>query len=78
MKKMILSCLFIVLSISNLYAGSSYTKSYIKSNGSYVQGHYKSMPNRTRADNYTTRGNINPYTGSIGTKSSYKPYNPYR
>lgn len=42
---------------------------YQKSNGTYVQGHYKTDSNNTRNDNYSTRGNVNPYTGSQG----YKP-----
>lgn len=39
------------------------------SNGSYTQPHYSSNPNSTQLDNYSTRGNTNPYTGAAGTRS---------
>jgi hypothetical protein len=38
--------------------------------GSYVQPHIRTNPNRTQLDNFSTRGNINPYTGKIGTRKS--------
>lgn len=38
-------------------------------NGSYTQPHYRSNPNNTQLDNYSTRGNTNPFTGSSGTRS---------
>jgi hypothetical protein len=44
--------------------------------GTYVQGSMRTAPNATRLDNYSTKGNTNPYTGSAGTKSPYKPYKP--
>lgn len=46
----------------------TWVNGYQKRDGSYVQGHYKSRSNNTRNDNYSTRGNRNPYTGSYGTK----------
>ena len=42
---------------------------YTRSNGTYVQPHYRSSPNYTRTDNYSTLGNVNPYTGVAGTKT---------
>ena len=41
---------------------------YYRSNGTYVQPHYRSSPNDTQRDNYSTYGNRNPYTGEQGTK----------
>jgi len=50
-------------------------KSYYKpSIGRYVAPHYKTSPNKTRLDNYSTKGNYNPYTGKKGYASPYKPY----
>jgi len=46
----------------------TWVNGYTKKNGTYVQGHYRSSPNSTRNDNYTTRGNQNPHTGTFGTK----------
>jgi len=34
-----------------------------------VSGHRQTNPNNTQFDNYSTRGNINPYTGQVGIRS---------
>lgn len=39
---------------------------YYRSNGTYVEGYYRTAPNNTNRDNYSTRGNVNPYTGKPG------------
>ena len=39
---------------------------YTRSNGTYVQPHVRTMPNSTNWDNYSTKGNYNPITGSTG------------
>ena len=48
---------------------STYVSGYTKSNGTYVQGHYRSSQNSTNHDNYSTSGNYNPYTGSAGSRA---------
>lgn len=45
---------------------------YKKSTGTYVAPHYKTSPNRTKLDNYSTKGNYNPYSGKKGTVKAYK------
>lgn len=50
---------------------------YIRQDGTYVQPHFRSSPNSTPADNYSTRGNTNPYTGERGTYQPPPPANPY-
>jgi len=52
----------------------TYVRGYVKSNGTYVEPHYRSSPNNTKSDNWSTYGNVNPYTGEIGTKT-YLDYN---
>jgi hypothetical protein len=42
---------------------------YTTKNGSYVAPHERTAPNKTNLDNYSTKGNINPYTGQPGTKA---------
>lgn len=42
-------------------------RGYYRSNGTYVQAHQRTYPNYTRNDNYSTVGNVNPYTGKAGT-----------
>jgi len=55
-------------------------RGYTKKNGTYVAPHYRSNPNSTKLDNWSTKGNINPYTGKAGTKEvvsdKYKNYTP--
>lgn len=49
---------------------TTYQQGYIKpSTGTYVQGHYKTVPNNTNRDNFSTTGNTNIYTGTSGTKA---------
>lgn len=51
--------------------GSGHTRGYIrKSTGTYVAPSHHTQPNHTKADNYSTKGNENPYTGKKGTKSA--------
>jgi hypothetical protein len=45
---------------------------YYRKNGTYVQPHYRSSPNLTKMDNWSTKGNVNPYTGRVGTKNVYE------
>ena len=45
-----------------------YVHGYTKKDGTVVQGYCATDPNSTRNDNYSTRGNVNPYTGEPGTK----------
>jgi hypothetical protein len=66
-------------SSSTGYSGSTssgvrYQKGYTRSDGTYVQGHYKTNTNSTNHDNFSTRGNVNTYTGSVGTRA--KDYSP--
>lgn len=42
---------------------------YTKSNGTYVQSHVRTMPNNTNWDNYSTKGNVNTYTGTTGYRA---------
>lgn len=41
---------------------------HFKQDGTYVQGHTRTTPNSTTTDNFSTKGNHNPYTGKKGTK----------
>jgi hypothetical protein len=47
---------------------SHYVQPYTRQDGTYVHGHQQTNPNNTQLDNYGTRGNVNPYTGEIGTR----------
>jgi hypothetical protein len=42
---------------------------YTRSNGTYVAPYVATNPNGTQRDNYSARGNANPYTGAVGTRT---------
>lgn len=44
-------------------------KGYFRKDGTYVAPHMRSAPNNTAADNWSAKGNVNPYTGKPGTKN---------
>jgi hypothetical protein len=48
---------------------SHYVQPHYNSNGTFTQGHYQTNPNNTQFDNYSARGNYNPYTGQYGTRT---------
>jgi hypothetical protein len=41
-------------------------RGYYRKNGTYVAPHYRSGQNSLKHDNWSTRGNTNPYTGKRG------------
>jgi len=49
--------------------GAVAVKGYYSKVGTYVQPHMRSAPNGSKADNWSTKGNVNPYTGLEGTKN---------
>lgn len=67
--------------IAGLIAGAAaanadvHVRGGFRSNGSYVGSHYRSNPDGNRFNNWSTSGNYNPRTGSIGTRSPYGPSN---
>jgi hypothetical protein len=46
-----------------------YVQPHTRSDGRTTGGHYQSNPNNTTLDNWSTRGNTNPYTGQPGTRA---------
>lgn len=49
--------------------GSHAIKGHTTKNGTYVAPARATNPNKTKRDNYSTKGNVNPQTGKEGTKS---------
>lgn len=49
----------------NSHSSSGYTTN----RGTYVAPHTSTNPNSTQTDNYGTRGNQNPSTGTFGTRT---------
>ena len=55
-----------MLAVSNLY-GSVYVKGHVNKNGKYIKPYYKTSPNKTKQDNWSSKNQVNPYTGEKGT-----------
>ena len=76
MKKLflLLALLVGVLSFSaSAEARTTRVRGYYKpSTGSYVAPNYKTTPNRSKFDNFSTKGNYNPYTGKKGSVNPFR------
>ena len=66
MKQLFSILLFLISLVTFAQQNDVWVNGYYRSNGTYVEGHYRTAPNRTINDNYTTQGNVNPYTGKPG------------
>lgn len=44
-----------------------YTRGYTRSDGTEVRGYMHSTPDGDATNNYSYRGNTNPYTGEVGS-----------
>ena len=58
---------------SRATAGSHSIRAYTKRDGTHVGPSHATNPNRTKRDNYSSRGNVNPYTGKPGHKDPDAP-----
>lgn len=47
-------------------------KGSVSKTGVYKPPHFKTSPNTTKIDNWSTKGNVNPFTGKQGTVDPYK------
>ena len=45
---------------------------YVKKDGTHVDEYLRTAPNGTQNDNFSTKANINPYTGKDGYKEPKK------
>lgn len=74
MKKLIIFTLMSILLIVSLIdikptSAAVYVKGHFR-NGKYVSPHFRSNPDGIFANNYSTYGNVNPFTGEVGTLMS--------
>lgn len=54
-------------------AKSVTVKGSFRPSGTYVMPHVRTAPNSTRADNWSSKPNVNPYNGRQGTVNPYAP-----
>lgn len=55
----------------------NYHRGYVRSDGTYVQPHYQTAPDRNPFNNYSSQGNTNPYTGQSGSRDPYAVQQQY-
>jgi len=67
-----------LLSVCTITYADTYVRPHVRSDGTYVEGHYRSSPDSSRLNNYSTEGNYNPYTGKAGSEPMFPSYNPPR
>jgi hypothetical protein len=78
MRSVLIGLAALVLSAPAL-AGDVYVHGYTTKSGTYVAPHYRSAPDSNPYNNWSTKGNVNPYTGEAGTRNPYggNSYSPY-
>ncbi len=57
-----------LLFASGVASADEYVNGYVKKDGTYVAPYRRTDSNGTKNDNYSTTGNVNPYTGQKGDK----------
>jgi hypothetical protein len=68
--------LLLIASINPVLA-DDYVNGHYRQNGTYVQPYVRSNSNYTQYDNYSTKGNYNPYSGDYGTINVNTPSHNY-
>lgn len=73
---------FLILSVcleAQINPNHHKVRGYYRSDGTYVKSHYRTNPNSTNRDNYSTLGNVNPWTSKPGwIKPDNKPAPTYK
>lgn len=65
-------------SVNGVNTSTRYQNGYTRKDGTYVSGHMKTTNNGTNYDNFSTSMNVNPYTGTSGSRArdySTRSYN---
>lgn len=72
MKRLFTSVVLFLAATAGLSAAAydTYVNGYTRKDGTHVQGHYRTRPDSNPYNNYSTEGNVNPYTGKSGTKDA--------
>jgi hypothetical protein len=73
MKSFAALCLVLLLVAAGIFELSVFAqtrvKGYTRKDGTRVESHRRTTPNKTERDNWSSKPNVNPDTGKRGTKS---------
>lgn len=64
--KLLPFALIVVLLLSSTVFAQVHVNGYTRRDGTYVQPHYRTAPDNSINNNYSTYPNTNPYTGQQG------------
>jgi hypothetical protein len=73
MKLALCAVIAIVVCAAAADASGVRVRGYTTRRGTYIAPSHRTSPDHTRANNWSSRGNVNPYTGRVGTKNPYAP-----
>jgi len=68
-----LLAILVTLSFAGAASADTHVRGYTRKDGTYVEPHMRSNADSSRFNNFSTRGNTNPYTGESGKVDPYKP-----
>lgn len=72
MRRFLIIASVVVVALTPILAeakgGSHSVRGYTTKNGTYVAPHRQTNPDKSKLNNWSTKGNTNPYTGKPGTK----------
>lgn len=63
---------FLAVGLADDAQRSGRVRGYFRKDGTYVAPHYRSAPDGSFLYNWSTRGNVNPYKGKVGSRD-YPP-----
>jgi len=66
----------VVIFAPTIAAAQTHVDGHFRRDGTYVPPHYRTNPDGNALNNWSTRGNVNPYTGERGTVDPYRPSSP--
>ena len=72
MGKLLLMPVLLVVLMFGLLNADEWVSGYYRSNGTWVDGYWRTASDNSLWNNYSTQGNVNPYTGEKGYESPYK------
>ena len=73
----ILTFLIVISCVAQTNPNHVKVKEHRRSDGTVVKEHYRTVPNHTNRDNFSTKPNTNPYTGEKGWIEPDGYANPY-
>jgi hypothetical protein len=55
-----------IILLASSVSHADWTNGYTRSNGTHVEGYHHTHADSNPYNNYSSQGNVNPYTGAVG------------